>query len=102
MVALVMFDDVEMEDMTVARQFLGELEAVTFEAIGVALGPGAALIGPVRDVLKLDTQERGVEIIEAAVEPKECTERFREPWLRKRRAACSMSGRLVMRAPPSP
>ena len=68
MVTLVVFDDVEMVDMTVARQFLGELEAGALEAIGVALGPGAALIGPAGDVLELDTQERGVEIIEAAVE----------------------------------
>src|SRR5208283_3285401 len=68
MIALVMFDDIEMVDMTVAGQFRGKAEAVALEAVGVALGPGAALISPLADVLELDAEERGVKIIEAAIE----------------------------------
>ena len=55
--------------MAVAGRLVRQHEARALEPLGVARGDLAPPVRPFRDVTKLHAQDRGVEIVEAAVEP---------------------------------
>jgi len=68
-VAMIGLDHVQVIDVPVAGQLVRQLERSAGKALVVLLGVGAPLVAPLVESLQLDAEDRGVQIVQAAVEP---------------------------------